>query len=120
MDLKKRANGRPLTVTFDEGEKIELTFNPNAITPAFLAELQTRKIGEEGSDVAQGAAAAGLVVDTLAQVLASWDLTDGGEPIPLTREGIASVPLDILSKILKEVNTATSPNPATPTPSSPS
>jgi hypothetical protein len=41
----------------------------------------------------------GPIADELAKILAAWDLTRAGEPIPITPDGIGSLPMGIASAI---------------------
>jgi hypothetical protein len=45
----------------------------------------------------------GPIADELANILAAWDLTRKGEPIPITPEGIGSLPMGISSAIGREI-----------------
>jgi len=65
----------------------------------------------------------GPVADGLAHVLAAWDLTRNGEPIPLTPEGIGSVGMSISTAvggaIMEDFHDPKSPRPtASPSASS--
>lgn len=40
------------------------------------------------------------MVDVLARLVIRWDLTDHGVPVPVTREGIANVPVEIRTDVL--------------------
>ena len=63
----------------------------------------------------------GPVADGLAHVLAAWDLTRNGEPIPLTPEGIGSVGMSISTAvggaIMEDFHDPKSPRPTAATPS---
>ena len=45
----------------------------------------------------------GPIADELAKVLSAWDLTRGGEPIPVTADGIGSLPMGLAAAIGQNV-----------------
>lgn len=93
MDVGKyKAVTKPLAVDF-EGEIINLTYRPNVYTLGFTRRLAEAQAAQNMAEVAQ------YFVD----FLAGWDLMEGDSPIPLTREGVETVPLDILSAIDDQV-----------------
>ena len=76
------ASHRSIVVTFD--------YYPERVGMAFQRALAAAS--RPPHDV-------GPIADQLPGIVAEWDLTRGGQPIPITAEGIGSLPMGISSAI---------------------
>jgi hypothetical protein len=118
MELKNLRE-HPIAATFSDGdgEECAIVFNGNAFTPSFLRVVaeklreMVRKLTpvqpkEEDENVSEGEQVAReleanadfleiereVYADMLAsRVLTKWDVTDGGQPVPITKEVLASL-----------------------------
>lgn len=92
-----------ITITIG-GERVQVTYRPQFLTPAFEAAL--KGLAEEPQASASFRAMfRGLIV--------SWDLRheeDDPEPIPVTEEGLHHIPYAVLSDIMAQVQEHISPN----------
>lgn len=89
---KKRGETRDLTVEF-EGDTIQLTVRPRACPVSFYEELQG----------AEGAASVRLLAQMLCKMVASWDVLDNGQPVPLEEAVLMEWPGDVLSGLANAV-----------------
>jgi hypothetical protein len=80
-------------------ETITVTYRPRA----FSTEGMTRS--EKAVIAGRELAGRDGLVDTVAALLAGWDVTDGDEPLPLTRESLENLPDVVLGHILEAVIT---------------
>lgn len=87
-------------------ETINVCYRPHYLTPAFEDRFNELRADGKATEMA---------VQLFTTAVESWDLSwdEGGEPIPLTVDGLKDVPTDILSLVLKAVSEAASPNPTT-------
>jgi len=97
MDLKALyAKGRKIEFEFD-GQKGSVTYNPDMATRKHLKnwadKLQALQDGDDDSGVLD------MVDEQLAELVRAWDLTAGEEPIPITRESIAELPIQLKQAI---------------------
>jgi hypothetical protein len=86
-------------------EAVLVTYNPQYLTPAFEETLKA--LGEESK-------ATQAFISMFQKLIISWDLKandNDPESIPLTLEGFADVPFDILGEILRKVQEEVVPNP---------
>ncbi len=89
MDVGKyKAVTKPLVVEF-EGDVINIAYRPNV----FSLGLQRRLVE------AQKAGDVKALTEQMTAFIASWDLEEEGQQIPLTAEGIERVPADVLKAI---------------------
>lgn len=106
MDLVNvRRREVPLEIEFDGGEVLRVVYRPSVWTAALDAELR----GQAGTPETE------VLVQLLPRVLASWDLTDAGEPVSLTAAALLEVPVPLLAAVLDAVMRHVSPNPETST-----
>jgi hypothetical protein len=106
MDLRKhKSKTRPFTATFGEGDDTETVtgnYRPFAFTPRLLQEAEAaQKAGEVSETLAK----------TFAPLVASWDLTDDGKPVPISADALMDVPVDILAGVTSAIGEAQRPNP---------
>lgn len=71
-------------------EVVHVVYDPSKIDYSFVVA----KTGFEG------------IFDLLAEVIVEWDLTYGGEPLPITSEGVRKLPLFVAQKINTEISAA--------------
>lgn len=91
LDLKAyRETTRPVTVTVPAGE-FGVSYRPAEYTPAWQKRITT--VGEDPDAFARH----------LAPVLASWELTDGGKPYPLTPDTLCALGMDIINAIVTAI-----------------
>lgn len=90
-----RAQTAPLALPVG-GETLTVEYRPGAYTWTYLVEQATRPLSE-----------------SLPELLAGWDLTDdAGEPLAITPEVLASLPLPLLRQIQDGIQESLFPNPA--------
>lgn len=94
---------------------ITLTYRLANVTERTLAHL---RILEDKADQ-DGERNLKAMTDVLARLVITWDLTDHGEPVPVTREGIADVPADIRADVLAAIVKDAQVDPTTGTVSQP-
>ena len=82
--------GGPRTLTV---QGLTFSYRPDAITPNSLRAILMAAEGDDAID------SIGAYQETIPMFLDSWDLEDGGEPIPVDAEGVGSVPLAILDLV---------------------
>jgi hypothetical protein len=93
--LKKlsKADPRPLIVPF-AGEVVTITYNRNAATPEALEGIRLAGLDADGNPDALRQQIAN--VDSLADVLLEWDVTEtdepGSPPLPITVENLRELP----------------------------
>ena len=69
-------------------DKVTVGYHPGVLTTKNIKMIQ-------GNDSDPNS-----VIDFTCLLIANWDLTDGGEPIPVTPEGVDTIPIMILKKIV--------------------
>lgn len=100
MDVGKyKAVTKPLTFEF-EGEVINLTYRPNVYTLG----LQRRLVESQSEGDID------TLTSQMVEFIASWDLTEDDEPLPLTKEGIEKVPLMVLKALDEAIADALLPS----------
>ena len=87
------------------GEKLSVIYKPDVMTPASAAEyarLRAQLIEERNGDGERDANAieTELLVERLAGVMVSWEVTEKGEPLPPTKENLMTFPNALLGHIL--------------------
>jgi len=91
---------RTTTVEYD-GERITITYAPAKITPRWEQAFNEALKGEWKSRA---------VVETLADALVEWDVTDGGKPFPPTVDNLVQLPMDLLSAVFVAIMEGQRPN----------
>lgn len=77
----------------DFGEStITVKYRPSVATPANLKAVAADPDDEVGP-----------FIDFLIKLVVDWDITNGGEKVPLTVEGVDSVPMAILQQVMRGV-----------------
>lgn len=77
---------------FDRKHKVDFVYRAHLYTPAFLAEGHT-------------------ISEALIAMVQSWGLMRKGEPVPLTPEGLATVPLAVMQAVWNGIREDFDPNP---------
>ncbi len=96
LTLEKLRIGRAtIAVKYGEEDVVRVTYRAGLITPAWQAGL---RISNHES-----------VVNEICAVVEAWDITENGEPYPLTPEKAQLLPAPLLRKILLDVLYDTSP-----------
>lgn len=85
-------------------ETVHVVFHPNASVS--LDELADARIAEEDGDVD---AVADATAEMAVRLIKSWDLTIGGEPLPVDLSSVRKIPVGILQKILVACREASQP-----------
>lgn len=110
-----RAARAELSLEF-EGETLRFTIAPNTITPAYRAQLRQRIADKEAAGSSTDALIGEAIVQNVADLVTGWDLKEGDEPIPVSREAIESLPEDLVAEIWQVIDrflskrTATEPS----------
>lgn len=95
---------RPVTVHFD-GDDLHVEYRPTSYTPAEVVALQeaTPTTGKRMSAAAQREAL-DRTIETMLRLIVSWDLEDeDGRTIPLTREALRDVPLNVFHEVQRAI-----------------
>jgi hypothetical protein len=88
-ELSSFTRQRPLTVSVDvAGEPVEFVFDGNAVTPRWM---ETN------------------LVDGLALALLSWNLTENGQPLELSKENLDRMPYPVLTLLTERLIQAAAP-----------
>lgn len=99
-ELSSFTSPKPLTVSVDiNGEPVEFAFDVNAVTPRWME-----------SNLVDGLAAAGV----------SWNLTEDGQPLPLTKDNLERLPYPVLTQLTEKLIEASTPSSEEGNASSPS
>lgn len=112
---KNRAESitRPVEITIGE-DVLHAVIRPAGISTATMVRLQgLQREVEKGGTPPESAYT--LMPQFLSELIVSWDLTDGGEPVPTTLETLAAMPIDTLSFLVEALQEAAN---ATPLPTS--
>lgn len=108
MDLSKAKKATRTVKGEVSGEPFTVTYKPNVLTMGEWYRLQRGQENESPDD--------SFIVQYLLMVADIWDLTyDGKKPIPITKEGLADVPMSILSALLTAITEDILPNQTTAT-----
>lgn len=91
---------RPVSVEF-YGETVTIDYRPAAMT----VEVEELIFG----DPVAGEDAKARILSGFAKVIASWDVTSEGEPVPVTVETLREVPRDLLFGALRKIGEDQSP-----------
>lgn len=103
FDLGKyKDKTRPVVVEMD-GDPLKVSYRPAAFTPNLRKEISA--LGEDEVDA---------LARYLKPLLASWDATDKGKPVPIEVEVLNDLGYELLnaifSSIVADVNPASDPN----------
>lgn len=101
------AKTRKLAVTWD-GETIEVEYKTAAVNPAYQSMLQ--KIDDKKSDQPSQ-------WEAVLSIISTWDIVDGGKPLPITKESLAKLPTSLLMAIVNAIMEDVNPNPRSGAPS---
>ncbi len=94
-----------------DGDQVRVTYRPKAFTPRVyqrFAEMQANSTNEWESGP--------ILVEMFIRIVDKWDLRADAEdedPIPLTAEGLADVPVALMSSIIGEAISDQQPDPTT-------
>lgn len=100
MDLNAIASKTATTEVPFLGETVRLDYRPALLTRDRLAALDAENVDED------------TAATFLCDVLAGWDLTNDGEPLPITVEGLGKVPFPLLKEMMKGLVEGTKPGEA--------
>lgn len=104
MDLGAlRARRAELTLEYD-GQTLHFTIRPNVITPAYRDQLRTELATKEAAGASQEAVVAEAIVRNVADLVIGWDLVENGEPLPVTRETVASLPENLVGELWSAID----------------
>jgi hypothetical protein len=94
MELKHILSGQTRDTKVEwEGEVVGITFDPAKYTPHL--EAQVMALGEsEGSRA---------LVPFITELLTAWDITEDGQPFPVSDDAVASLPLGFLVTVIRKV-----------------
>lgn len=103
MDIGKvMANTTECDVEFG-GEHARVRYFPNKFTPRLQSQLREAQMQPGGTPV-----------DTLAPFIVAmvgwWDLTENGQPVPVTLERVSNLPAPFLDKVIKAIAEDMAPN----------
>lgn len=95
-----KARTKVLTVEWD-GEAVDVSYFPNAVTPALLESVMDAAEKEDMS----------ILGTMLEPILDWWDITenDGGPRVPTDAETIRNIPMSFLTKLQKTIQEAQNP-----------
>lgn len=125
LDFKKRKDRvqndlRPLLIDLGDGDTLSILYRKNRVTTAQTTRMnelmRAAKQADSGTDQTASAQAGLLLMESqIAEFLstvASWDATDDGVPIPLTREGLDAheVDIEIIGTVMGRINADSVPN----------
>ena len=79
---------KPLDVDFGAGRILHVEYRPNAI------KLKDQGVSDTSADA---------VAEIIGRMIASWDLTRNGEPVPLTVDALKETSVNILVKVQQRV-----------------
>lgn len=87
---------RTIPVTFVNGGRVNITYRPTVLTWEHTYDSK-RKAEEDDLSIGEA-----QLHDFCDQVMA-WDLTQGGNPVPITVEGLKTVPTLVLWRIQRAI-----------------
>ena len=103
FDLARRRESRSTCKVPVDGEEITVTFNRNAMNQKALRIL--RRLGRPETTDAEEREAFQLYTE----VIVDWDVTDGGQKVPITIENLESFDIFLLGDIIRHVTEAMVP-----------
>jgi hypothetical protein len=93
MELKDILSGQARDTKVEwMGEVVAITFDPSKYTPQLEAQVM--------ADALDGSKA---LVPFITTLVIAWDITERGEPFPLTDEAVSSLPLGFLVAVIRKV-----------------
>lgn len=107
-----RAARAELSLEF-EGETLRFTIAPNTITPAYRATLRQRIAEKEAAGASADTLIGEAIVQNVADLVTDWDLKEGEEAIPVSREALEALPEDLITGIWKAIDSFLSKRTAT-------
>lgn len=107
VDLAALRQRRATAVVEYHGEAFNVAYRPEKYDANMQAKMmQVSRSSEFGP-----------LLELLMEMLISWDLTDAGQPVPITPETLGSLPLNLLAEVARAVmREAISGDPTTQTP----
>lgn len=97
-----RQKSKPLAVPFGD-DVVSIEYYPGKVTPEYQTKIKRLRSARDDADEAEQ-------WEVLLAVVAKWDITDGGRPVPLDASGMNTVPTSILGEILSAVLEDMAPN----------
>lgn len=96
-------NDRDLTINLGDGEPLQVTYQPGAVTPetedAFMSKADSQRGGL-------------ALAQFLCSVLTAWDLVgDDGKVYPITEKGLRKLPIAFLGMVVTAITNDMRPNP---------
>ena len=96
------AKVRHLTIDLGEGDKLTVSYKPNALTLADEQQL----VDAQGTPEATA-----LIAERLCRLLVLWDVVgEDDTPLPITPETMATLPGAVLASVLTAIREDQSPN----------
>jgi hypothetical protein len=92
IDLAALATNTATTVVPFGDSEINISYRPSVATPNNLKAITA----DEDDEV-------GPFIDFFISLVLDWDVTDGGKTVPLSDDGVGSVPMSVLQKIMRTV-----------------
>ena len=113
MDIEAIRGARAQSTTIDLwGTPLAVRYTPQRMTQKLVRQLkEVARVDTEGEPSLDDATeSVDVLISTVLATVVSWDLASGGQPIPLTIEGLEEVDLDILSEIIRQLREKQVPN----------
>jgi hypothetical protein len=102
LPLKAMIFGQPLNVEIRLASQNQAFFDEVQRRAKQEAEID-RQVKDGEIEPPEQSNLGAFVIWYLVKVLESWDATDGGTPIPLTEEGLKTVPVPILTQLQQQI-----------------
>jgi hypothetical protein len=101
------------------GNAVAVTYRPDGMTPEKEAELARLQEAYDADNEDAGqqrrlADNAEQLAGRLAELMVSWDITEGGEPLPPTKANLMTFPNALLGHIVTGISEDLSPKVRTP------
>lgn len=94
-----QSNTAAVRIDYGEAGDINILYRPNALTEKTIRRLSVLQDSANVDFDANMSAIVGMLV----QLIASWDLTANGEPVPITVEALEEVPIAIRMDVLRAI-----------------
>lgn len=102
IQIKDLAQGaRSVRVEYN-GDSLNFQYRSGANTAQAAIEMQERMAEEDANQTE-------VLVERLAELVASWDLMDGDKPVPVTKQTLLGLPIPLISAMLQAVADDQSP-----------
>lgn len=95
------ANKRQLSVSFDNAT-IQITYRPGSTSIKRQAELQAEMQEIQNREDAMGMAR--KTVEIFCEIVSGWDLTDNGQPIPITVDAVIGLSDEVVNTIMGAIS----------------